>query len=60
MFITDRGRPAFALLKIQDYYKLASQHESSLLDAVDAIPGDAGVELEAPPLQARFGAAELG
>jgi hypothetical protein len=59
VFITDRGRPAFALLKIEDYYRLAGQHEPSLLDAMDAIPGGAGIEFEAPRLQARFRAADL-
>ena len=60
VFITDRGRPAFALLKIEDYYRLAGQHEASLLDAMDAIPGGAGIEFETPRLHARFRAADLG
>ena len=37
VFITDRGRPAFALLKIEDYYHLAGQQEESLLNVMDAI-----------------------
>lgn len=60
VFITDRGRPAFALLKIEDYYQLAGQHEASLLDVMDAIPGGSGIEFEPPCLQARFPAADLG
>ena len=40
VFITDRGRPAFALLKIEDYYRLAGQQEESLLDVMDAITCD--------------------
>lgn len=60
VFITDRGRPAFALLKIEDYYQLAGQHEASLLDAMDAIPGGSGTEFEPARLQARFRAADLG
>lgn len=60
VFITDRGRPAFALLKIEDYYLLAGQHEGSLLDAMDAIPGGEGIEFEAPPVRPRFRAADLG
>ncbi|MDB5955922.1 type II toxin-antitoxin system prevent-host-death family antitoxin [Ramlibacter sp.] len=59
VFITDRGRPAFALLKIEDYYELAGQHEGSLLEAMDAIPGGSGIEFEAPLLGARFRAADL-
>lgn len=60
VFITDRGRPAFALLRIEDYYQLAGQHETSLLDAMDAIPGGPDIEFEVPPLEARFRAADLG
>ena len=60
VFITDRGRPAFALLKIEDYYHLAGQHEASLLDVMDTIPGEAGIEFEAPRLQVEFRAAEFG
>lgn len=60
VFITDRGRPAFALLKIEDYYHLAGQQEASLLDVMDAIPGGAGIEFEAPRLQVEFRVAELG
>lgn len=60
VFITDRGRPAFALLKIEDYYHLAGQQEGSLLDAMDAIPGGAGIEFEPPRLLVEFSAADLG
>ena len=59
VFITDRGRPAFALLKIEDYYHLAGQQEASLLDVMDAIPGGAGIEFEAPRLQLEL-RADLG
>jgi hypothetical protein len=51
VFITDRGRPAFALLKIDDYYRMAGQGEPSLLDVMDAIPGGEGIDFEAPRLQ---------
>ena len=59
VFITDRGRPAFALLKIEDYYHLAGQQEASLLDVMDALPGGADIEFEAPRLQVKFRAADL-
>lgn len=59
VFITDRGRPAFALLKIEDYYQLAGQREVSLLDAMDAIPGGADIEFEAPRSQVRLRAADF-
>jgi hypothetical protein len=60
VFITDRGRPAFALLKIEHYYQLAGQHEASLLDAMDAIPGGAGIEFNAPRPKSRLRAADRG
>lgn len=61
VFITDRGRPAFALLKIEDYYQLAGHQEATLLDIMDALPGDlAGADFEAPRLDVEFPAAELG
>lgn len=60
VFITDRGRPAFALLKIEDYYQLAGQQELSLLDAMDAIPSGEGIEFDPPALNIGLRAAELG
>jgi len=64
VFITDRGRPAFALLKIEDYYHLEGQQALSLLDVMDAIPGGltdgAGIEFEAPRLQVQLRTAKLG
>jgi prevent-host-death family protein len=59
VFITDRGRPAFALLKIEDYYRLAGQREASLLEVMEAIPGGTGIEFDPPRLKVGFGAAEL-
>ncbi len=46
VFITSRGRPAFALLKIEDYYQLAGHKEASLLEVMDLIPGSNGAEFE--------------
>ena len=60
MFITDRGRPAFALLKIEDYCQLAGKPALSLLEVMDAIPGGEGIEFEAPRLQVECPAADLG
>ena len=53
VFITSRGRPAFALLKIEDYYQLAGHKEASLLDVMDVIPGstDSGFEFDPPRLK---------
>ena len=39
VFITDRGKPAYALLSIDDYYALTNKKGQSLLDVMDAIPG---------------------
>ena len=53
VFITDRGRPAFALLKIDDYYRIAGQGETTLLDVMDGISGTEGIEFEPPRLKLR-------
>ena len=60
VFITDRGRPAFALLTIEDYYRLAGQRKASLLEVMDAIPGGPGIKFEPPRLQVEFPAVEFG
>ena len=48
VFITDRGRPAFALLKIEDYYKITGQQGRSLLALMDSLPDTSGIEFEPP------------
>ena len=48
VFITDRGRPAFALLRIEDYYRITSQDEPSLLEVMDAITGSDTVDFDPP------------
>jgi hypothetical protein len=53
MIIRDRGRPAFALLRIEDYARLSTRRASSLLDVMDAIPGGIGIEFDVP--QINFG-----
>ena len=57
VFITDRGRPAFALLKIDDYYRIAGLNKPSLLELMDAIPGGVGIEFEPPRLNVQLKAA---
>lgn len=61
VFITDRGRPAYALLKIEDYYRLTGQQEASLLDVMDAIPCENGasIEFNPPRLKVKFRGADL-
>ncbi len=48
VFVTDRGKPTYALLKIEDYYKLAGEKPKSLLEVMDALPGG---EFEFEPLR---------
>jgi hypothetical protein len=49
VFITERGHPAFALLKIDDYYRIAGK-APSLLEVMDAIPGGDGIDFDPPKL----------
>lgn len=48
VFITDRGRPAFALLKIEDYYRISGKAEMSLLELMDSMPRSDDIAFEAP------------
>ena len=59
VFITDRGRPAFALLKINDYYRITGHGDATLLSVMDGIPGGDGIEFEPPRLNLNVGTAEL-
>ncbi len=59
VFITDRGRPAFALLKIQDYYELTGKQEVSLLDLMDSIPGGEGIEFKPKKVRVEISVADL-
>ena len=59
VFITDRGRPAYALLRIEDYYKLQGQPTKSLLEVMNAIPGGEAIDFEAPNLQLQIQDAQL-
>ncbi|AVO51176.1 prevent-host-death protein [Melaminivora suipulveris] len=48
VFITDRGTPAYALLKIEDYYALSGgRPELSLLDLMEGMPRTDGIDYEA-------------
>jgi prevent-host-death family protein len=59
VFITDRGRPAFALLQIKDYNRLAGKSEQSLLDLMDSIPGGENIDFDPPKLNMDFKPAEF-
>jgi len=51
VFITDRGRPAYALLRIEDFYSLSNQQTRSLLEVMDGITGTQDISFEPTPLQ---------
>ena len=59
VFITDRGRPAFALLKIEDYYRITGKDETTLLDVMDAIPSGEGIEFEPARLNIKLRTAKF-
>ena len=59
VFITDRGRPAFALLKIDDYYRMTGKLSPSLLDVMDGIAGGNTIDFDPPRLNNLIQAASL-
>jgi len=59
VFITDRGRPAFALLEINDYYRITGHRDTTLLDVMDSIPGGDGIVFDPPRLDIYLGATEF-
>lgn len=59
VFITDRGRPAFALLSIEDYHRMAGQSEASLLEVMDGIPSGEGIDFEPPRINLHITGASL-
>ena len=59
VFITDRGRPAFALLKINDYYRITGHGDATLLNVMDGIPGGDGIKFELPRLDLHVSTAEF-
>ncbi len=50
VFITERGHPAFALLKIEDYYRIMGKSAPTLLDVMDGIAGGDQIEFNPPRL----------
>jgi len=59
VFITDRGRPAFALLKIDDYYRMTGKSAPYLLEVMDGIPGGEGIDFDPPKLGIQIQATNL-
>jgi PHD/YefM family antitoxin component YafN of YafNO toxin-antitoxin module len=47
VFITDRGKPAYVLLSIEEYQRLTGQR-ANIADLL-AMPGLSDIELEIPP-----------
>ena len=60
VFITHRGRPAFALLSIDHYHRIAGRGKPTLLEVMDGIPGGEGIEFEPPRLDVEVPIAEIG
>lgn len=59
VLITDRGRPAFALLTIDEYYRLTGTQHQSFLDLMDSIPCEEGIEFDPPKLDVQLRPADL-
>ena len=61
VFITDRGRPTYALMKIEDFRQLANAGapSRSLLDVMDSLPATDGLEFEPARVEGRVHAADL-
>ncbi|MDA9095370.1 type II toxin-antitoxin system Phd/YefM family antitoxin [Porticoccaceae bacterium] len=58
VFITDRGRPAYVLLSVAEYQRIADQEQSII--SLLAMPDAADIEFEVPPLKSiLFGSADL-
>jgi prevent-host-death family protein len=61
VFITDRGRPTYALMKIEDFRRLSNSGAppQSLLEVMDSLPATGGIEFEPPRLEGLVNPADL-
>lgn len=61
VLITDRGHPAYALLRIDDFYALGGERapRRSLLDLMDGLPDTTAIDFEPPRLLDQPMAADL-
>jgi hypothetical protein len=61
VLITDRGHPAYALLRIDDFYALGGERQPSrsLLALMDGLPETDGIDFEPPRLIDQPVAADL-
>ena len=48
VFITDRGKPSFALLSIEEYYRITARGKQSLLDVMESLPDTQDIDFDAP------------
>lgn len=60
VFITDRGCPGLALLRIEDAYRIAGQGEAALLSAMDESPGGKAIEFDPSRWDLRIQPAAFG
>lgn len=58
VLILEDEKPAYAVLRIEDYYKLTGKKSRSLLEVMDSIPGG-DFEFEPPRLEIAFTPAEF-
>ena len=55
VFITDRGKPVYALMKIDDYYQLTGGgQEKSLAELMASLPSTEGIEFEPARVSVEF------
>ena len=61
VFITDRGRPTYALVTIEEFHRLsgAGAPGRSLLDVMDSLPATVGIQFEPAHLEGVVQGAEL-
>jgi prevent-host-death family protein len=61
VFITDRGRPTYALMKIEDFRRLSNSGAppQSLLEVMDSLPATGGIEFEPARLEGLVNPADL-
>lgn len=57
VFITDRGRPAYVLLSIDEYHRITAQHRN-IADAL-AMPEAAEIEFEVEPVKISIRSADF-
>lgn len=54
VFITDRGKPRYVLMTVDEYHRNAGAGKHSLLALMDALPSTEGVEFDPPTLDVKL------